>query len=108
MAQKILATIGITLLASAILVSWGTSHWVRTRTFDPVDMAVSLDHSPIRTGEFDINLRETYWMSIQIDYSADDNYVDGRCPSKNLGNHWRVFRINRDWPRVRVLSVSRD
>ena len=108
MAQKILATIGITLLASAILVSWGTSHWVRTRTFDPVDMPVSLDRGPIRTGEFDINLRETYWMSIQIDYSADDNYVDGRCPGKNLGNHWRVFRINRGSPTERELWASRD
>src|SRR6267154_223158 len=108
MAQKTLATIGITLFASAILVSWGTSHWVRTRTFDPVDMPVSLEHGPIRTGEFDINLRETYWMSIQIDYSADDNYVDGRCPSKNLGNHWRVFRINRGSPTERELWARRD
>src|SRR5260370_24041888 len=108
MADKTLATLGIPLLASAILVSWGTSHWFQTRTFDPVDMPVSLDHGPIRTGEFDINLRETYWMSIQTDHSADDNYGDGRCPSKNLGDHWRVFRINRGSPTERELWDSRD
>ncbi|HEY4816763.1 MAG TPA: biopolymer transporter ExbD [Candidatus Acidoferrum sp.] len=107
MAQKTLATIGLIVLVTAIFVSWGTNHWIQTRTFNPVDMPVSLEHGPIRTREFGINLRETYWMSIQIDDSADDHYDDGRCSSKNLGgNHWRVFRIHSG--SERELWARRD
>jgi hypothetical protein len=43
MAQKTLATIGLIVLATAIFVSWGANRWVQTRTFDPVDMPISLE-----------------------------------------------------------------
>ena len=95
MAQKTLATIGLIVLATAIFVSWGANRWVQTRTFDPVDMPISLEAGQIRSGEFEINLRETYWVSIHIDYSVDDYYNDDRCSFRNLGSkRLRVFRMN--------------
>src|SRR5882762_9344256 len=95
MAQKTLATIGLTVLATAIFVSWGANRWVQTRTFDPVDMPISLEAGQIRSGEFEINLRETYWVSIHIDDSLDDYYNDDRCSFRNLGSkRLRVFRMN--------------
>jgi biopolymer transport protein ExbD len=95
MAQKTLVTIGLLALVTAIFVLWGTDRWVQTRTFDPVDMPVSLEMGQIRSGEFEINLHENYLVFIHLDQSVDDYYTDGRCSYKNLGrDHWRVFRIN--------------
>jgi biopolymer transport protein ExbD len=94
MAQKTLAAVGLMAFVTAVLVSWGTNRWVYTRTFDPVDMGVLLEPGQIRSGEFEINLRETYWVNIHIDYRIDDYYDDGRCSFRNLGaKHWRIFRI---------------
>jgi len=110
MAQKTLATIGLIVLATAIFVSWGANRWVRTRTFDPVDMPVTLEAGQIRSGKFEINLRETYWISIQIDDRLDDyNSNDGRCSYKNLGTtHWRVFRIHQGAGAERQLWAHSD
>jgi biopolymer transport protein ExbD len=96
MAQKTLATIGLTVMVTAIFVSWGTNHWVQTRVFDPVDTPVSLEPGQIRSGEFEINLRESYGIFVHLDDSLDDYYEDGRCSYRNLGKyHWKVFRITR-------------
>jgi len=96
MTQKTLATIGLTVLVTAIFVSWGTNHRVQTRTFVPVDMPVSLERGQIRSGEFEINLRESYGIFVHLDDSFDDSYEDGRCSFRNLGkDRWRVFRISR-------------
>ena len=94
MAQKTLATIGLTVMVAAMFVSWGTNHWVQTRAFDPVDVPVSLKPGQIRSGEFEINLRESYEISIHLDNKIDDYYEDGRCSYRNLGKYrWEVFRI---------------
>jgi len=96
MTQKTLATIGLTVLVTAILVSWGTNHWIQTRTFAPVDMPVTLEPGQVHSGEFEINLRENYGIFIHLDDSLDDYYADGRCSHKNLGkDRWRVFQISR-------------
>jgi biopolymer transport protein ExbD len=96
MARKTLATIGLTVMVTAIFVSWGTNHWVQTRIFDPVDMPVGLEPGQIRSGEFEINLRESYGISIHLDDSLNDYYEDGRCSYRNLGKYRRkVFRITR-------------
>jgi biopolymer transport protein ExbD len=116
MAQRTLATIGLIVLVAAILVLWGTNHWIQTRTFDPVDMSVSLDAGQIRSGEFEINLRETYWVSIHIDDSVDDYQNDGRCSFRNLGSkRWRVFQLNPGsvkgrelWARSYDLDEGQD
>jgi len=95
-AQKTLATIGLTVMVTAVFVSWGTNHWVQTRTFDPVDMPVGLEPGQIRSGEFEINLRESYGIFIHLDDSLNDSYEDGRCSYRNLGEYrWKVFRITR-------------
>jgi biopolymer transport protein ExbD len=115
MAQKTLAVIGLIAFMVAVLVSWGTNHWVYTRTFDPVNMAVSLEPGQIHSGEFETNLSEKYWVFIHLDPSPDDYYVDGRCSYRNLGReHWRVFRQNpgaasrKLWARSYDLSEGQD
>jgi len=96
MTQKTLATIGLTVMVTAIFVSWSTNHWVQTRVFDPVDTPVSLEPGQIHSGEFEINLRESYGIFVHLDDSLDDYYEDGRCSYRNLGKyHWKVFRITR-------------
>jgi len=96
MTQKTLATIGLTVLVTAIVVSWGVDHWTQTRSFDPVDMPVTLEPGPVSSGEFEINLRENYGIFIHLDDSLDDYYEDGRCSFRNLGkDRWRVFRVDR-------------
>lgn len=107
MPQKTLATIGLLVFVAAICVLWGTNHWVQTRTFDPVDMPVSLQQGQIRTGAFEINLSESYEVFIHFDPSLDDYYAEGRCSYKNLGSdRWRVFRLVRGSSTERQLWAS--
>ena len=110
MAQKTLAAVGLIVFVAAVLVSWGTNHWVYTRTFDPVDMAVSLGPGQIRSGEFEINLRERYWVFIHLDPSLDDYHYGGaRCSYRNLvRERWEVFRLDTDSGRGRELWARSD
>lgn len=107
MPQKTLATIGLLVFVTAICVLWGTNHWVQTRTFDPVDMPVSLQPGRIQTGAFEINLPESYEVFIHFDPSLDDYYAEGRCSYKNLGSdRWKVFRLVRGSSTERQLWAS--
>ena len=68
----------------ALAVYFSTGHWVDSRIFVPLDYPVSLDASQIRSPPFQINLRETYFASLDLDYSVDDWYQDNRCNYKCL------------------------
>ncbi len=59
-------------------------------------MNVSLEGNRTRTAEFAINLRETYWVGVDVGYSNDD-YIKGNCGADRLNSlHWKVFRIGKD------------
>jgi biopolymer transport protein ExbD len=93
MAPKTLVTAGLAAIALALFAAWGTSAWLRTRMFAPVDVAISLGAGQIESGEFEINLREDYSVYVAVDFSVDDYYPE-RCHSERLYEaSWNVYRI---------------
>jgi biopolymer transport protein ExbD len=86
----------------------GTGEWLKTRTFEPVNVPISLEVGQIETRAFEINLREDYWVYVDVDYSMDDYYPD-RCTSRNLeGSHWRMYRIGEGKATKRELWATAD
>jgi len=62
------AGIAVALIALGIAAPVGYRHWLGTRTFSPLDLPVSLSQGRIETTDFYINLREQYFVGIDIDY----------------------------------------
>jgi biopolymer transport protein ExbD len=102
MPPKTLLRLGLGFLFLALIVYFSSEHWLKTRIFVPLDVPVNLDTSQLKSPPFQINLRETYFVALWLDYSADDGYADGRCnDSALLGSQWRVYRLSSkpDQPR---------
>ena len=70
--------IGTFLVLAGLGVFIGVHHWMVTRTFNPVDMPISLARGHIKTGPFKINLRDNYRVEIDTGQSW---LVDPMCPS---------------------------
>jgi hypothetical protein len=52
---------------------------------------VNLDTRQLKSPPFQINMRETYFVALWLDYSVDDWYDDDRCNDRALlGSQWRV------------------
>jgi biopolymer transport protein ExbD len=95
MPPKILVRLGLAFLFVAVTISSSTGHWLNSRIFTPLDYPVSLESRQIKSPPFRINLRETYFVSLHLDDSADDWSQDGRCNYKNvLGSEWQVYRLS--------------
>lgn len=95
MPPKILVRLGLAFLFAAAAIYFSTSYWLASRIFTPLDYPVSLESRQITSPPFQINLRETYFVSLHLDNSVDDWYDDGRCNYKNaLGSEWRVYRLS--------------
>ena len=108
MAPKTLVKAGLAAIAMAVLAAWGTSAWLRTRVFAPMDRAISLEARRIETGEFEINLREDYWVYVAVDYSVDDYYPE-RCHSEKLdGARWKVYRTGGEKAKNKELWASAE
>jgi len=60
--------IAIILCAAGFSLYFGFKHWLDTRTFEPLNIPVSLSPGHIRTGNFYINLRELYYINVDVDY----------------------------------------
>jgi hypothetical protein len=60
---------GVFLMAAGIVGYPAIRHWMATRIFVPVDMPVSLKRGHIRTGPFLINLRATYSVWLDWDWT---------------------------------------
>jgi hypothetical protein len=94
MPPKTLAQSGAAIMLAAVPLFWGTDHWLNTRTFKPVDMTISLDALRIPTGDFGINLRETFQVYILLDLSSDDYWTDGRRNFDSLPEmNWMSFNF---------------
>jgi hypothetical protein len=109
MPPKTLAQSGAAIMLAAGLLFCGTGHWLNTRTFKPVDMAISLDAGRIQTGDFGINLHEKFQVYILLDPSTDDYWTDGRCNFDSLPEmNWKVFQLlNQKRSEFWVGSESR-
>jgi biopolymer transport protein ExbD len=62
-----LAYIAVGIILSGIVLPQAYLHWLETRTFDPLDMPVSLSRGDIKTPEFSVNLKGWYQIVIWVD-----------------------------------------
>ena len=106
MGLKAAFSIAAALIIGPILALIGYKHWLNTRTFNPLDIPVSLSRGHIRTPEFYINLKGHYDASIHVDYAA--TYTPG-CQSEaweSLRMHLVAYKSGlnigeADWPGPR-------
>jgi hypothetical protein len=70
---------------------------------------VSLDNRQLKSPPFEINLRETYFASLDLDYSVDD-WDQGRpCNFKTiLYPQWRVYRLGSGTAQSSELWISSE
>jgi biopolymer transport protein ExbD len=109
MPPKILFRLGLTLFVVATATYLATGRWLDSRTFTPLRYSVSLDNRQLKSEPFKINLRETYFASLDLDYSVDDIYEDNRCNYKTiLYPRWRVYRLSSAHAQSRELWVSSE
>jgi biopolymer transport protein ExbD len=107
MPPKTLAKGGLVTLALALLLPWSYAHWLRTRTFEPVDKEGKMEAGRVQTESFEINLREDY--NVQIDVTYGSNYVDEEreCPFHPWSDtDWKVYRLNISGTEKRELWAS--
>jgi biopolymer transport protein ExbD len=107
MPPKTLAKVGLVALTLAILLPWSYANWLKTRAFDPVDKAVTLEAGKIQTENFKINLREVYHVQIEVDYSSDYWVEERTCPFRYWeAADWRVYRLSGRGEGARELWAS--
>jgi biopolymer transport protein ExbD len=109
MPPKILFRLGLSFFVVASATYLAAGRWLNSRTFTPLDYSVSLDNRQLKSPPFEINLRETYFASLDLDYSVDDWYQDNRCNYKTiLYPQWRVYRLDSASAQSRELWVSSE
>jgi hypothetical protein len=109
MPPKILLRLGLAFFLVASTVYFFTGRWLRSRIFNPLDYSVLLDQQRLKSPSFEINLSETYFASLDLDYSADDWYRDNRCNYRTiLYPQWRVYRLSSDAGQSRELWVTSE
>src|SRR5215469_16255964 len=109
MPPKILFRLGLSFFVVATVTYLSASHWLDSRIFIPLNYSVSLDTRQLRSPPFEINLRETYFASLDLDDSLDDWYQDNRCNYKTiLYPRWRVYRLGPASAQSRELWVSSE
>jgi len=70
---------------------------------------VSLDSTHLHSAPFEINLAGNYTVSLQLDFSVDDQYEDKRCNYKAVGKpRWRLFRLDSANTPARALTASSE
>jgi biopolymer transport protein ExbD len=100
--------VGLIVLVLTMALSWACSHWIKTRRFEPVKMAVSLKEGENHATEFETNLLETYSVFFEMDYN--NNLAPGGCSAADWGRvHWTVWRLSAGKvPRRRIWASSDD
>jgi biopolymer transport protein ExbD len=66
---------GLVLILTAAAIYGGYTWWMATRTWVPLDMAVSLAQGHIRSPEFKINLDAGFWIFIEVETKPDPQGV---------------------------------
>ncbi len=106
MPPKTLAKAGIVVAVLAVLVSWGAAYWLRTRTFEALDMPVTLEPGKVLTADFEINLLEDYAVLINTNY---DVLSERECPSIRIWDtDWKVYRFAGWLTKKRELWASSE
>jgi biopolymer transport protein ExbD len=109
MPPKVLLRIGLSLLFFGLAVYISTNHWLNSRIFVPLRYPVSLDAHQFKSPLFQINLRETYFVSLDLDYSVDDWDEHNRCTYKNiLYPQWCLYKFGSDPAQPRKLYITSE
>lgn len=109
MPPKILFRLALSFLFFALTVYFSTGHWLKSRTFVPLDYPVSLEARQLKSPPFQINLSETYFASLDLDYSVEDWYQNNPCTYKNiLSPQWRLYKLGSNPAQPRELWVSSE
>jgi biopolymer transport protein ExbD len=109
MPPKTLFRLGFSLLFLALTVYFSTRYWLNSRIFEPLDFPVALDSRHLQSPPFRINLNETYYASLDLDYSAEDWYQDNRCNYKTiLYPKWWLYKLGSNPGQQRGLWVSSE
>lgn len=90
-------------------------HWLDTRTFDPLDIPISLSRGHVRTPDFYINLKGEYHAGVSVDYEATYTPGCGEEVWRSLQTHTTGYEngINIGetdgprWGNIGVLSVDK-
>ncbi len=107
MSPKTLSRLGVTLLFLALALYFSAGQWLNSRIFVPLDYRVTLDARHLQSPPFQVNLNETYFASLELDYSADDWNQDNRCNDKTiLDPQWRIYRLVSSAGEPRKLWVT--
>src|SRR5579864_5583627 len=80
---------GIVVLLAAIAIYAIPIRWIETRNFTPLDIPVTVSNGQIRSGDFKINLGETYF--VRFDDSRNSTRA-GCAQDAWLNTRWTVFR----------------
>ncbi len=109
MPPKTLFRLGVSFLFIAAAVYSYSGYWLRSRIFAPLDAPITLDTRQIKSPPFQINLRETYYVSLDLDNSPDDWRQDARCSARNfLVSQWRVYRLSSKPGQSRELWANSE
>ena len=109
MPPKIVALLGLSFLLVAAATYQGVGRWVDSRIFTPLELEVQLDDPHLKTPPFEINLRETYSVWLDVDYSVNDDYENQPCNKKAIRHsRWRVYRLGSGETDSRVLVAGSE
>lgn len=72
MGRKAVVGIAAALIVCPIVTLVGYKRWIDTRTFNPLDIPVSLSQDHFKTPEFYVNLKGQYAAKISVGYAASD------------------------------------
>jgi biopolymer transport protein ExbD len=99
MSPRLMLKVGFALSAVACLAFWSATHWLNTRTFEPVNLPVTLGTGTVQTVQFEVNLSEIYAIDLQMDASTDD-WIPGKCsralPYSDVS--WKIYKIRPEAP----------
>jgi biopolymer transport protein ExbD len=109
MPPKILFRLGLAFFMMAIAAYFCADRWLASRIFTPLNDSVSLDSRYLKSQPFKINLSETYFVSLDLDYSLDDWQQGHPCDSKAIENSsWRVYRFGPPAQQSRELWANSE
>src|ERR1700733_1217053 len=107
MRPKILALLGLSFFVAATATFELAGRWLDSRIFTPLEQPVSLDSAHLKSQPFEVNLPETYSVSLELDWSVDDAYDDKHCNYKAIqGFRWRVYRLGSATTGARKLVAT--
>jgi biopolymer transport protein ExbD len=88
----VLMVLGILGMVAGVVVFAATEHWYKTRDFVPLDMPVPLSTGHIRTGDFTIQLKGSYFISIAMTHA----FYNYNCKQDGLPKtHWVLTQNGR-------------